>query len=38
VLYAPDDAYARYGGVALGWAFTSGRLAGTNAVKSLAKS
>ena len=24
--------YAQYGGVALGWAFTSGRLAGTNAV------
>ena len=36
VLYAPDQAYARYGGVALGWAFTSGRLAGISAARSLA--
>ena len=27
--------YAQYGGVALGWAFTSGRLAGINAVNYL---
>ncbi len=36
VLYAPDMAYAGYGGCALGWAFTSGRLAGISAVKYLA--
>jgi len=36
VLYAPDMPYAGYGGCALGWAFTSGRLAGINAVKYLA--
>jgi len=36
VLYAPDDAYAQYGGVALGWAFTSGRLAGYSVSKYLA--
>ena len=27
--------HAQYGGVALGWAFTSGRLAGINAVNYL---
>ena len=27
------DAYAQYGGVALGWAFTSGRLAGIHAAE-----
>lgn len=31
VLYTNLEPYAQYGGVALGWAFTSGRLAGTNA-------
>ena len=36
VLYSERDAYAQYGGVALGWAFTSGRLAGINAVNYLA--
>ena len=36
VLYAPDMPYAGYGGCALGWAFTSGRLAGISAVKYLA--
>jgi uncharacterized protein with FMN-binding domain/succinate dehydrogenase/fumarate reductase flavoprotein subunit len=36
VLYAPDKPYAGYGGCALGWAFTSGRLAGISAVKYLA--
>ena len=35
VLYTERDAYAQYGGVALGWAFTSGRLAGINAVNYL---
>ena len=35
VLYSERDAYAQYGGVALGWAFTSGRLAGINAVKYI---
>jgi len=35
VLYSNRDAYAQYGGVALGWAFTSGRLAGQNAVKYI---
>ena len=35
VLYTEKDAYAQYGGVALGWAFTSGRLAGINAVNYL---
>ena len=33
VLYSERDAYAQYGGVALGWAFTSGRLAGIHAVE-----
>jgi hypothetical protein len=37
VLYAPDVPYAGYGGVALGWAFTSGRLAGIRATEYLAK-
>lgn len=36
VLYSERDAYAQYGGVALGWAFTSGRLAGINAVNYIA--
>lgn len=31
VLYTNLEPYAQYGGVALGWAFTSGRLAGANA-------
>lgn len=35
VLYSERDAYAQYGGVALGWAFTSGRLAGINAANYL---
>lgn len=35
VLYTNLEPYAQYGGVALGWAFTSGRLAGTNAVEKL---
>jgi uncharacterized protein with FMN-binding domain/succinate dehydrogenase/fumarate reductase flavoprotein subunit len=35
VLYAPDKPYASYGGCALGWAYTSGRLAGKNAVTYL---
>ncbi|MBQ4369382.1 MAG: FAD-binding protein [Oscillospiraceae bacterium] len=35
VLYAPDAAYAKYGGVALGWAYTSGRLAGQSAAKYI---
>ncbi len=35
VLYSERDAYAQYGGVALGWAFTSGRLAGVHAVEYL---
>ena len=36
VLYAELLPYSQYGGVALGWAFTSGRLAGENAVAYLA--
>jgi uncharacterized protein with FMN-binding domain/succinate dehydrogenase/fumarate reductase flavoprotein subunit len=32
VLYTEEKAYVNYGGAALGWAFTSGRLAGQNAV------
>ncbi len=35
VLYSERDAYAQYGGVALGWALTSGRLAGIHAVEYL---
>ena len=35
VLYSERDAYAQYGGVALGWAFTSGRLAGIHAAEYL---
>jgi len=35
VLYTPQEAYVTYGGAALGWAFTSGRLAGANAVNAL---
>lgn len=38
VLYSNKKPYVTYGGAALGWAFTSGRLAGGNAVKhALAK-
>ncbi len=33
VLYSNLKPYAQYGGVALGWAFTSGRLAGTHAAE-----
>ena len=33
VLFRPDKAYATYGGVAQGWAITSGRWAGKNAAK-----
>lgn len=36
VLYTNLEPYAQYGGVALGWAFTSGRLAGTNAAEYVA--
>ena len=32
VLYTEEKAYVSYGGAALGWAFTSGRLAGQNSV------
>jgi fumarate reductase flavoprotein subunit len=35
VLYTNLEPYAAYGGCALGWAFTSGRLAGTNVVAYL---
>lgn len=35
VLYSPKKAYVTFGGGALGWAFTSGRLAGANAVNAL---
>lgn len=37
VLYNSNRSYVDYGGSALGWAFTSGRLAGENAVNSIAK-
>ena len=36
VLYTNLEPYAQYGGVALGWAFTSGRLAGANAASYVA--
>lgn len=36
VLYTNLEPYAQYGGVALGWAFTSGRLAGANAANYVA--
>jgi uncharacterized protein with FMN-binding domain/succinate dehydrogenase/fumarate reductase flavoprotein subunit len=36
VLYAPDKPYAGYGGCALGWAYTSGRLAGISSTTYLA--
>lgn len=36
VLYTNLEPYAQYGGVALGWAFTSGRLAGANAAAYVA--
>lgn len=35
VLYTNKDAYAQYGGVALGWAWTSGRLVGIKAIEYL---
>ncbi len=37
VLYTNLEPYAAYGGVALGWAFTSGRLAGANAAEYVAQ-
>ena len=37
VLYNSNRSYVDYGGSALGWAFTSGRLAGENAVNSIDK-
>lgn len=36
VLYNSNKAYVDYGGAALGWGFTSGRLAGANAVNAIA--
>jgi len=35
VLYSPQDSYAYYGSTAMGWAMTSGRLAGIHAVEYL---
>ena len=35
VLYNSNKAYVDYGGAALGWGFTSGRLAGQNAVEAI---
>ena len=37
VLYNSNRSYVDSGGSALGWAFTSGRLAGENAVNSIAE-
>lgn len=37
VLYTNLEPYAQYGGVALGWAFTSGRIAGANAAAYVAE-
>ena len=37
VLYNSNKSYVDYGGSALGWAFTSGRLAGENAVRYIAE-
>ena len=37
VLYSNYKPYSGYGGIALGWAFTSGRLAGIHAVEYLAQ-
>lgn len=36
VLFSEQDAYVTYGGVAQGWAYTSGKLAGEAAYKNLA--
>lgn len=36
VLYNSGKSYVDYGGAALGWGFTSGRLAGANAVNAIA--
>ncbi|MGB4030399.1 MAG: FAD-binding protein, partial [bacterium] len=38
VLYSNKKPYVTYGGAALGWAFTSGRLAGGNAVEYITAS
>ena len=35
VLYNSNKSYVDYGGAALGWGFTSGRLAGANAVNAI---
>ena len=35
VLYNSNKSYVDYGGAALGWGFTSGRLAGQNAVAAM---
>ena len=37
VLYNSNRSYVDYGGAALGWGFTSGRLAGANAVEYISK-
>ena len=37
MLYNSNKSYVDYGGSALGWAFTSGRLAGENAVRWAAQ-
>ena len=37
VLYTDKKPYVTYGGAALGWAYTSGRLAGGYAVQNAAQ-
>ncbi len=37
VLYTEHDAYVDFGGAAMGWSYTSGRIAGEHAAKSLKK-
>ena len=37
VLFTESDAYVDFGGAAMGWAYTSGRLAGEHAATTIAE-